>query len=90
VAQELLLMNGKKRGKRSGNPRGIPYSGCLARPGRKKGRGRRLVRVACGYTPLVFLSLRRMKRRDKIRLMKACLTGRIRRRCEKRRRKSRR
>lgn len=90
MAQDLLLMNPRKRRKRRGkrrNPRGIAYSGCLARPGRKHGRGRRLVRTRCGRSPLSFASLRRMKRSQKIRLLKACLVGRTRRRCRRRSRR---
>lgn len=70
MAQDLLVMN-PPRGKRRRNPRGIAWSGCVARP-KHRGRRVRMVRYAAGRRPSAFTWARFIGRTASKRLLKAC------------------
>lgn len=70
MPQDILLVNGKRRRK---NPRGIAWSGCVARPRRRKGSKRtRMVRYAAGRSPAAFAWSSLIGRAAARRLLKRC------------------
>lgn len=74
MAQELLMINPRRKRRRRRNPSGIRWSGCVARPKSRRHPGKRfrLIRARAGRSRRAFLPAWAFPKRVKSALLRRC------------------